>query len=459
VTERLSAQDAGFLHIEDSGDAMHIGSVAVFEGPPPDFAEVGALLEAKLSMVPRYRQRVCAVPLHLGGPAWCDDPGFDLGNHFWHAVLPAPGDLPELHRLVGRVMSQPLDRTQPLWETWFVEGLSGGRWALISKVHHALVDGVGGSELLSAVLDDSPDARPAPPAPWHPAPEPTAVDLFFETVADTVTNPVSVATGLLRTAVRGPVGAARRSLATLRGLTTLPGLARAKERSSLNGPIGTQRRWSTSEFSLDDVRRIRKAHGGSVNDVVLAVATAGFRALLEGRGEWVQERTLRAMIPVSVRGKDEAGRTGNRVAAVFAELPVGIDDPLARLRAISAQLDRLKQSAQALAADALVALAGFAPPALLALAARPVFAFPQRYLNTVVTNVPGPQRPLFAVGRRMLAAYPFVPIASTVRVSVAAFSYDGNLYFAATSDARSAPDVQTLIDGIDRGAQELLALA
>jgi diacylglycerol O-acyltransferase len=456
--QRLSAQDVSFFHIEDAGYPMHIGSVSVFEGPPPEFADVLRMFESKLPRVPRYRQRVRTVPLTMNRPVWRDDPYFQLEYHLRHTGLPSPGGQEQLRRLVGRVMGQQLDRQRPLWETWVVEGLTGGRWALISKVHHALVDGVGGSELLSLVLDDHPRTPPPRPRPWQPDPEPGGWALAAEAVTDVVGGAFRGLVGAARATVGDPRGSAFRLAATVRGMATLPHLAVPKQASALNGPIGPHRRWVTASASLDDIKRIRKAHGGTVNDVVLAAATQGMRRFLDYRGEPVSGRTVRAMIPVSVRG-DAADRTGNRVAAIFAELPVGLDDPVERLHALTAQLQELKSSAQALAADALVGLAGFAPPAILAAAVRPVFAYPQRYLNTIVTNVPGPQRPLYALGRRMVACYPFVPIASTLRITTAVFSYDGTVYFGVTGDFGTVPDLDVVGQGVEEGFAALLRVS
>jgi WS/DGAT/MGAT family acyltransferase len=456
--DRMSPLDASFLHIEDGVSHMHIGSVAVFEGPPPPYEDFEAMVAGKLPAVPRYRQRVRFVPFQLGRPVWVDDPHFNLVYHLRHTALPAPGGDHELRNLVGRVMSQQLDRNRPLWEMWMVEGLDRGHWAIVSKVHHCMVDGVSGTDLLSVVLDA--EREPAPPLldAWKPAPEPSDVRLVGDALVDLVANPYEQFR-----AVRAATRAPRQLLASMsefgRGLRAWAGVVRPTPTSSINGPIGPHRRWDWARTTLADVKLVRKALGGTVNDVVLTVLTRGFRDLLLSRGEPVGGRVVRTLVPVSVRSAAERGTYNNRVSAMIAALPVGIDDAEERLGAIRMQMDGLKESKQAVAGEVLTSLSGFAPSLLLALGTRVAMRVPQRNVNTVTTNVPGPQLPLYARGRRMLEAFPFVPLASSVRVGVAIFSYNGMLNYGVTGDYDTASDIGILCGGIEMGMTELLKLA
>jgi WS/DGAT/MGAT family acyltransferase len=454
----MSVQDAAFLHIENSNNPMHIGSVAVLEGPAPAYGDLVRLIASKLPQVPRYRQKVRFAPGGVGRPVWVDDPHFQILYHIRHTALPPPGGRDELRNLAGRVFAQTLDRGKPLWELWMVEGLNGGRWAVISKVHHCMVDGVSATDLLT-VMFDSTDAPTldAQPVEWAPEPEPGVFSLAAHGVVQTVADPL----GRLRDipgALRITAGPRTR---LAEGAALLRSLAEWGRRSatSLNGPIGPHRRWSWAEASLDDVKTVRQGLGGTVNDVVLAAITAGFRALLLERGEDVSNRVVRTLVPVSVRADSERGLYNNRVSGIFPGLPVSIVDPADRLNAISGQLSMLKGSKQAVAGDALVKLAGFAPPMLLSLGARLAARTPQHALQTVTTNVPGPQYPLYVVGRRMVYSYPYVPIMGSVRISIAIFSYCGRLFFGITGDYDTVTDIDVLRDGIEEGMRELVTAA
>lgn len=455
--DRMSAQDASFLHIENDSSPMHVGGVSIFEGPPPAFSDVVSMVAGKLPFVPRYRQVVRFVPLSLGRPVWVDDQHFNLRYHVRRTALPDPGGEQELRALVGRVMSQNLDRGKPLWEMWVVEGLSDGQWALLSKVHHCMVDGVAGTDLMTVLLDKERD--PAPPAPdtWTPMPGPGTARLLAEAIAPLAVNPLAAAERL-GGALRAPRELAGLLEDTSRGLIGMSGLVRRPPHSSLNGPLGPHRRWGWARGRLSDVQAVRGALGGTVNDVVLAAITGGFRDLLSARGESV-DRVLRTLVPVSVRRPGERGSYNNRVSAMFAELPVGIDDPDLRLDSIRMQMAGLKESKQAVAGEVLTSLSGFAPPLLLALAARQASRLPQRTLNTGTTNVPGPQFPLYLAGRQMLESFPYIPLFASVRVAVAIFSYNGALSFGVSGDYDSAPDIDVLCNGIERGLDELVALA
>ena len=456
--DRMSPLDASFLHIEDAVSHMHIGSVAVFEGPAPRYEQFEAMVAAKLPAVPRYRQKVRFVPLQLGRPLWVDDPHFNLGYHLRHTALAPPGGDQQLRGLVGRVMAQQLDRHKPLWEMWMVEGLEQGHWALVSKVHHCMVDGVSGTDLLAVVLDSEREPAAAMPDSWHAAPEPTDSRLVVDALVELIASPYEQLRAA-RSAMRAPRQAMAQLGELARGLRSWTGVVRPTPPSSINGPIGPHRRWDWARTTLADVKTVRSALGGTVNDVVLTVLTRGFRDLLLSRGEGVTDRVVRTLVPVSVRTPGERGTYNNRVSAMIAELPVGIDDPAERLASIRTQMDGLKESKQAVAGEVLTSLTGFAPSLLLSLGTRVAMRIPQRNINTVTTNVPGPQWQLYACGCPMLEAFPFVPLASSVRIGVAIFSYNGLLNYGITGDFDTAPDIAVLGGGIEAGMTELLKLA
>ena len=454
--ETMSALDASFLHVEDAVSHMHIGSVGIFEGPAPRQDTVREAIAAKLHLVPRYRQRVRFPPLALARPIWVDDSHFHLDYHVRRTALPAPGGDEELRNLVGRVMAQKLDRSKPLWETWLAEGLGGGRWALVSKVHHCMVDGVSGTDLLSVVFDSERRSPPAEiPPPWEPAPEPSTPRIIGSALAHRAKIPYDGVRSLWATA-RAPFQAAGQAADIARAVTSLRTLLRPPAGTSLNGPIGPHRRWAWARGRLADVKAIRTEHGGTVNDVVLAVITRGFRDLLQARGEPVEGCVVRTMVPVSVRTPAERGTYNNKVSAMFADLPVSLADPVERLATVRAQMQDLKESHQAVAGSTLTSLGGFAPAMLLALAGRVATRTPQHSVNTVTTNVPGPQHAIYLAGQRMLEYFPFVPLGGHVRIGVAIVSYDGALNFGVTGDYETAPDTQVLCDGIKAGIEELL---
>ena len=455
--QRMSPLDASFLHVEDDVSHMHIGSVAIFEGPPAPFADLLRMVEGKLPLVPRYRQRVRFVPADMGRPVCVDEPHFNLNYHMRLTALPAPGGEEELRNLVGRVMSQQLDRSRPLWEIWIAEGLDQGRWALVSKTHHCVVDGVSGTDLLTVLLDRERDTDALPESDWTPEQPPTSARLLAEALAERAVSPYEILRSV-RAWVRRPRQFAKEAWDTTRGVVGMRGLVRRTPQSSLNGTIGPHRRWSWARSQLSDVKTVRAALGGTVNDVVLACITEGFRELLLSRGESV-DRVVRTLVPVSVRRSGERGTYNNKVSAMFAELPVGIADPAEQLDAIRVQMKDLKDSKQAVAGEVLTSLAGFAPPLLLALGTRLSSRIPQRNVNTVTTNVPGPQFPLYAGGRRLLEAFPYVPLAGHVRVGIAIFSYDGALNFGITGDYDAAADISVLCSGIESGLAALVKLA
>jgi diacylglycerol O-acyltransferase len=451
--ESMSALDATFLEVEDAVSHMHIGSIGIFAGPAPSGPELRAMVAGKLALVPRYRQVVRGVPFGVGRPVWIDDRHFNLDYHLRRTGLPAPGGDPELRRLVGRIMSQQLDRTKPLWEMWAAEGLDEGRWALISKIHHCMVDGVAGTDLLDVLMDR--EQTPSPPAAdtWRAQAPPASAALLARGALDTLMIPASIVRALpAPRALAGRAGEAAQGMLRMRNVTV------PTPSSSLNGPLGPHRRWSWARARLSDIKEVRGAFGGTVNDVVLACIAGGFRRLLGHRGESVQ-RPVRSLVPVSVRSASEHGEYNNRVSAMFADLPVDVADPIERLESIREQMADLKQSHEAVAGQVLTSLGGFSPPLLLALAERLATRVPQRNVNTVTTNVPGPQHPLYVCGRRMLESLPYVPLGGHVRVGVAIYSYDGACSFGVTGDYDAAPDIEVLCEGIERSLAELLELA
>ncbi|WP_243772474.1 WS/DGAT/MGAT family O-acyltransferase [Actinomadura barringtoniae] len=455
--ERMSGLDAGFYFAESENNPLHIASVTVFEGPVPTYGEVIRAIIAKIPQVPRYRQRVRTVPLHLGRPIWVDDPYFNILYHVRHTAVPKPGGPEELRNLAGRVLSQRLDMDKPLWEIWLVEGLEDGRWALISKVHHSVVDGVGGVDLMTSLFDLSADVEhPVMVEIPKPEPEPSAVDFLVDTAQSAIGEPLRAAAGL--------PGAARRlaSTGTLRTLgVELPKFVGRLSRpttGSLNGTIGPHRRWMWTHADLDEIRQVRKAFGGTVNDVVLTAVAGGFHALLESRGELEEDTRVRTLVPVSVRARDERGDVNNRVSGVLVTLPVGEADPRRRLFEIRSQMNDVKRTHHAAPGEALGRLAGFAPT-LMALGSRYALSHSQPWVQTVVTNVPGPPFPLYVLGRRLTGLYPFVPLAAGLRVGIAVFSYEGRFTFGLTGDFDGMPDLDVLASGIRGGFDELVEQA
>jgi WS/DGAT/MGAT family acyltransferase len=452
----MSTLDAGFFFVEHRNVPMHLGSLVVFEGPAPAYRDLVELFAAKLPRVPRYRQVVRTVPMHVFRPAWTDDENFEIGYHMRHAAVPKPGKARQLRHLAGQIFAQRLDRDRPLWEAWFLEGIEAGRWALLSKVHHCMVDGIGGTDLMTAVFDLSPDAARVTPGSWNPRPGPSVVGVVTGGARDAVSWPLRQLAD-----VPGFVQGRLRSRADVmrfgRGLGGSARRLTAPSASSLNGPIGPHRRWVWTTASVARVKRIRAALGGTVNDVLLAAITRGFRDLLIERGELSEGLVVRSLVPISLRRKDERGVITNRVSAVLANLPVAEPDPVRRLELLRGQMDDLKRTRQAVGAELLTEMLGFAAPTLLALGSRAAFQLPQPLVQTVTTNVPGPRFPLFILGRRMVEAYPYVPIGDNVRISIAIFSYLDRFSFGITADYSAAPDLDVLTKGIRRGLTELQA--
>jgi WS/DGAT/MGAT family acyltransferase len=458
----MSALDSGFFFAESENTPMHVGSVAVFDGPAPGYGDVVRLLLSKLPLVPRYRQRVREVPMQLGRPVWVDDPHFQILYHVRHTAVPGPGSDEQLRNLAGRVLGQRLDMAKPLWELWLVEGLAENRWAIISKVHHCMVDGIAGTDLMQLMFDLDPDATHEAPKDWTPRRTPSSLSMVTEAVTESVAHPLRRLSSLpsVGAAVRGAKALAETGKTVAQTVPSLAKQAVTPTARSLNGPIGPHRRWAWTEGKFEEFKAVRTVFGGTVNDVVLASITGGFRDLLQGRGELSSEKlVVRSMVPVSVRQASQKGALDNQVSAVFVDLPVGLPDPVARLNAIRGQMDEYKKTMQALDAGSIIEMGNFVAPTLLALGVRAALQAGQFWCQTVTTNVPGPRVPLYVLGKRMSSAYAYVPIAGGTRCSIGIFSYLNTMTFGLNADFDGYPDIDVLASGIRRGLDELMTLA
>jgi diacylglycerol O-acyltransferase / wax synthase len=456
--DRLSAVDASFLHQEKQASHMHVGALVIFEGPPPSRDEFAEHIESRLALVPRYRQKLAFPRFEMGRPFWVDDPTFNIDYHLRHTALPAPGSMDQLRQLVGRIFSQRLDRSKPLWEVWLIQGLEDGRFALISKTHHALVDGVSGVDISTVLFDLSavpaePEERPS----WMPQPEPSQVDLIAEGVKGLVRTPVDLA-GRAAGAVSHPRRLASQALEAAEGVGEIAwaGLNPAPD-VPLNVPIGPHRRLWWVGSRLDDFKEIKNALGGTVNDVVLAVVAGAIGRWLRQRGVRTEGLELRALVPVSIRGEHEHGQLGNRIAVMRGPLPVYAEDPVERLRIVREAMRGLKESKQALGAEVISGLQGFAPPTLLAQASR--LNFSTRLFNLIVTNVPGPQFPLYLMGREMLETFPMVPLAKNQALGIALLSYNGHINFGIVGDYDLLWDLDELAGDVQASLAELAEAA
>jgi diacylglycerol O-acyltransferase / wax synthase len=458
--ERLTAVDASFLAQEDESSHMHVGALLIFDGEAPDYDELADQIRGRLHLVPRYRQKLVVPPLETGRPLWADDPSFNLEYHLRHTALPQPGTEEQLRRLAARIFSQQLDRSKPLWETWLVEGLEGDRFALISKTHHALVDGVAGVDLAQVLFDLSPD----PPAPdaegleaWSPNREPGTADLVAAGLRGLVRTGVDLASRAVGAAVNpGTSLRVARDAAEGIGEIVWAGLNPAPE-TPLNAEIGPHRRYAVVRQRLADYKQVKDALGGTVNDVVLTVVSGALASWLRSRGVRTEGLEMRALVPVSIRTADQQGAGGNRIAAMRGPLPVYIRDPVARLDVVKRSMTGLKESKQALGAEVLASVENLAPPTILAQASR--LNFSTRLFNLIVTNVPGPQFPLYLLGRRLHDLFPIAFLPSDHGLAVAIMSYDGGLDYGLLADYDTLPDVERIAAGIDEALDELKAAA
>jgi WS/DGAT/MGAT family acyltransferase len=454
--DRLTGLDASFLHLESEAQPMHVGSLATFDGAP-FFDDAGRfrledareVISSRLHLVPRFRKKLMTVLMGQGRPIWVDDHDFDLNYHVRLTALPHPGNEEQLKTLMGRLQSTVLDRRRPLWELWFVEGLEGDRVAIIQKTHHALVDGISGVDVATVLLDLEPHPEPVKAPPWSPQRPPTPLQLLTDTIVERATVPAEIVRSV-RAALRGPRQVAGRALKAAQTVASMGTLA---PKTPLNVAVGPHRRFEVVRADLGPVKDAKRSLGATVNDVVLTAVSGGLRHFLASRGEVVDGVTLRAFVPVSVRDESERMALGNKVSGIMVNLPVGIADPVERLHAVSAQTRHLKESQQAVGAEVLTGLADYAPATLFGLAAR-LMPF-QRAVNIGITNVPGPQVPLYCMGAKMLEAFPYVGAFAGAAVVVAVLSYNGALGFGLTGDRDAVPDLGVLAEGIEKSLAEL----
>lgn len=463
--DRLSAIDASFLHQEGANSHMHVGAVTIFEGPPPPYEEFLDSIRGRLHLVPRYRQKLTFPRFETGRPLWVDDPSFNLEFHVRQTALPRPGAEGQLMGLAARIFSQQLDRSKPLWELWLVEGVEpaspGGahRFALISKNHHALVDGISGIDLATVLFDVSPvpPEIPHPDEPWSPEPVPSAAEVLASGALGAVRTGIGGVTRALGVVTR-PAAVLGEVLEAAEGIGEIvwAGMNRAPE-TPLNVPIGPHRRFVGVRAELRDLKLVKDTFGGTVNDVVLSAVSGSLRQFLRSRGIRIEGLELRALVPVSIRTEHERGQLGNRIAAMRGPLPVYVEDPVARLRAVRAGMDGLKRSKQAVGAEVLASVQSFAPPTMLAQASR--LNFSTRLFNLIVTNIPGPQFPIYARGRELQDVFPVAFLPEDHALAIAIMSYNGKVNFGLLGDYDALGDVQKLADGIDQSLAELVALA
>jgi diacylglycerol O-acyltransferase len=457
LPERLSSLDASFLYLERPSMHMHVAGLSILaprQDGPLRYEHVQAVVQARLSMAPRLRQRVLRVPFGLARPLWVDDPGFDLDFHLRRSAVPEPGGRLQLERAVGRILSRPLDPSKPLWELYVFEGLEHDRTAVLLKLHHALADGIGSMLIASALFDLDVEAPTdaGEGQPWEPSPPPTSADLIREATEDLVLHPLRA----MGRAVEAPSLAWSDLTQIVAGIRHLAGMG-TPPRGPFDVDVGPARRFATAEAPFARIRDVKNALGGTVNDVVLAAVAGGLHALLTARGEPTRGRSLRIMIPVSVRSRSEAAEVGNRVAPAFVDVPVGKMAPTTRLKRIRQATRALKESGVALSADSIIGLGAYAPPSLHATAARLVSR--ARWFNLVVSNIPAPQVPLYLAGARLLRSYPAMPLGENCALSVACTSLGGSMAFGLTADWDALKDLDVLARGIEAAIDDLAAAA
>ena len=454
--DRLTSVDASFLAQEKSASHMHVGAVLIFEGPPPDYDDFLAGIESRLHLTPRYRQKLAFPRFEMGRPLWVDDPCFNLEYHVRHTALPRPGEFDQLLSMAGRIYSQRLDRSKPLWETWLVQGLEGNRFALITKTHHAMIDGIAGVDLASVLFDISPVPRKVEPEPWTPRPVPSDAELIAEGVKGAARTPFELAQRALG-AARSPGRALDELREAAQGVGEVAWAALNPAPSMpLNVAIGPHRRIDRVRAELADLKRVKNELGGTVNDVVLTVVSGALRRWLRSRGMRTEGLELAALVPVSIRGEGD-DQLGNRIAAMRGPLPVYVDDPVERLRIVREAMDGLKESKQALGAEVISGLNDFAPPTILAQASR--LNFSTRLFNLIVTNVPGPQFPLYLLGRELQEIVPLAFLPEDHALAVAIMSYNGMIDFGLLGDYDAMPDLDFFADAVRESLNELLDAA
>ena len=457
--DRLTATDASFLAQEGPSSHMHVGAVMIFEGPPPGYVDFVNQIRSRLHLVPRYRQKLAFPPIETGRPVWIDDPSFNLEYHVRHTALPHPGSEEQLRNLAARIHSQQLDRAKPLWETWLVQGLEGNRFALISKTHHALVDGISGVDLVTVLFD----AEPVPPQlphegePWRPHAEPSQLDLAARGIRGMVRTPFELA-GRAAAAARRPAESLGAGLEVLEGVGEIAwATLNPAPDTPLNVEIGPHRRFAFLREELDDFKLVKNAFGGTVNDVVLTAVSGGLQKWLRSRGTRTEGLELRALVPVSIRTHEQRGSLGNQLAAMRGPLPVYVEDPIARLKVVRASMDGLKESKQALGAEVLAGVQNFTPPTVMAQASR--LNFSTRLFNLLVTNVPGPQIPLYVLGRELLDIFPLAFLPRNHALAVAIMSYNGSMDFGLLGDYDAMHDLDAFGEMVDDSLKEMVTAA
>jgi diacylglycerol O-acyltransferase len=461
--DRLGPLDAAFLAMETPTQYLHGGGLFLFDASQTDgfdFTRFLALVRSRIHQVPRYRQKLAFAPLNLATPAWVDDAQFDIAYHVRHAALPRPGTMAQLLEYAGRILSRPLDRDRPLWELYVVEGLADDRFAVLAKSHQALVDGVAAVDIVTVMFDRAPDtsAELPPPEPWVPRPPPSGYELARSGVAELARSPAAaVSTG--RRLAAAPAAAARRALTVGRGLASVVGgnLLRPAPRSLLNVAPGPHRRFALQRLSLADVQRVKNVFDTTVNDVVLAVTADATGRYLRSRGARTDRLWLRAMVPMSVRTDDDEHVLGNRVVAVFANLPMFEMDPVERLHVCGEEMKEVAASQHAAGAGFLIGMTQFSPPTIHAMAAR--VAARGRLFNFAVANVPGPQVPIYCLGARLVGGFPFLPLAGTHAYAVGVTSIDGWMNVGLTADYDGLPDLDNVPDYLASALADLVASA
>lgn len=437
------------MEIESANTPMHLATLEIFEPGEEafDYTRLLALVADRLAFVPRYRQRLLRVPGSIARPVWADDDDFDLTYHVRQSAVPRPGTMEQLHELVGRIITRPLDRSRPLWEIYLIEGLDEGRVAILSKSHQTLVDGISTIDLGQVILDTDTVVRERVPDDWAPRREPSQAALLADALAERVTHP--------QAALDAARGAA---FSVLRKTPLNLAARRSVPDSPLQVDLSQQRRFATVRTSLDDYRAVRRFHGGTVNDVVLATVTGALRSWLMTRAESVHaSRSLRAMVPMGVLDKDlEPTSLGTQVTANVLNLPIGEASPVVRLHQVSYALKAHKETGHAASALRLIGVSGFAPTTFHALGARVAAGARNRSFNLVVTNVPGPQFPLYASGARMLESYPVQPLLPDHALAIGVTSYDGGVHYGLTADRDALPDVEVIGQCITEALAELL---
>jgi len=458
--DRLSAQDASFLAFEDGDTHMHVGATQIFEigslasaDGGVDFDAYRSATQSVLHRIPRYRQRLEWIPLE-GHPVWVDDKDFNLDYHLRHTSLPRPGTERQLKRLSARIMSQPLDRSKPLWEIWVVEGLEGDRFAVISKIHHCMVDGSSGVDLAQILMSTTPEYEIEEAPRYIPRPVPAGSRLLVDEWARRATIPLRVLRGL-RAFRRETADLGEELRIRTRALSGLFGMYRSASESPINGEIGPHRRFDWLQMPLEEVKAVRRLLGCTLNDVVLATVTGAVRSFMRERQVDPAGLDFRVSAPVSVRREGERGKLGNRVSAWILELPIGESDRMEQLERIRATTQELKESRQAVGVDMLMQAANWMPSALLALGAR-ASSGP---INAIVTNVPGPQFPLFLLGAKLDAMYPQVPLLPNTGLGIALISYDGRLCWGFSADYELVPDLHRFVVLVRGSFDELARLA